>query len=342
VTPTPAPDNLALPALTTARLFTTWQADWFGCALVLLLGGLYGWGVVRVVRGGGRWSAGRTAVFGLVGLGGIAVATMSSLAVYDRVLFWPAAVQNIVLDLVAPLGLALGDPLTLARRALPGPAGERLGRAMRGRAVRLLTYPLVSTFLVLASELCIYFTPYFETALRHEGVHRLMYLQLLLTGSLFVLPMLSREELLPRWCSHPVRALLVFVDGLVDAVPGLVVMTTGTLVAGNWYAAQDRDWGPSPQKDQQFGGGLMLAIAELVGLPFLLAVFVEWVRAERVRTAVLDRQLDEEELAAAPARTPSAPRAPASTASAPAPELTRPWWETDQGVVGQRMRGPEQ
>ena len=44
---------------------------------------------------------------------------MSALAVYSRVLFWPAAVQNILLDLIAPLGLALGDPLTLASRALP-------------------------------------------------------------------------------------------------------------------------------------------------------------------------------------------------------------------------------
>ncbi|RLU83044.1 hypothetical protein CTZ27_29100 [Streptomyces griseocarneus] len=320
----------ALPELTTGRAFTTWQADPFGLALIVLLGGLYAWGVARVVRRGERWSVGRTCAFALLGLGTIAVATLSSLAVYDRVLFWPAAVQNILLDLIAPLGLALGDPLSLARHALPARGAERLEKAMRGPVVRALTYPLISTVLVLATELCIYFTPYFETALRDGAVHRLMYLHLLAAGSLFVLPMLTREELLPSWCSHPVRALLVFLDGLVDAVPGIVVMTSGTLIAGGWYGAQQRDWGPSPDRDQALGGGLMLSIAELVGLPFLIAVFVEWRRAEGVRTAELDRRLD--------AELPTVPAATTAAAGHPAPELTRPWWETDQGVVGERFR----
>jgi putative copper resistance protein D len=30
---------------------------------------------------------------------------------------------------------------------------------------------------------------------------------------------------------------------------------------------------------------------------------------------------------------------PASGAKPAVPELTRPWWETDQGEVGMRMRG---
>ncbi|MEV5505379.1 cytochrome c oxidase assembly protein [Streptomyces orinoci] len=331
----------ALPAPTSARLFGTWQADPFGLVLIAVLGGLYAWGVIRLARRGELWSPVRTALFTLLGLGTIAVATMSSLAVYDRELFWPAAVQNILLDLVAPLGLALGDPLGLARRALPEHGAERLGRAMRGPVVRALTYPLVSTFLVLGSELVIYFTPYFEAALRDENVHRLMYLQLLGAGSLFVLPMLTGEELLPAWCSHPVRALLVFVDGLVDAVPGIVVMTSGTLIAGDWYRGRSHEWGPSPHQDQQLGGGLMLSIAELIGLPFLIAVFIEWLRAERSRTAELDRRLDAE-LERVPA--PSAASAPvASAPDAPVapvaePELTRPWWETDQGVIGDRYR----
>lgn len=318
--------NGVLPDPTPARLLGTWQADPFGLALVALLGGLYAWGVVRLLRRGERWSPARTAAFALLGLGTIAVATMSSLAVYDRELFWPAALQNLALDLLAPLGLALGDPLGLARRALPPGGAARLERAMRGRTVRVLTFPPVSTALVLGSELAVCLTPYLGAALRHEWLHRLLYLHLLAAGCLFVLPMLTREELLPSWCTPPVRALLVFVDGLVDAVPGIVVMTGGTLVAGGWYATRRHGWGPSPAHDQALGGGLMIAVAELVGLPFLIAVFVEWVRTERGRTAALDRRLDAE-----------LERAPAPAAEAEA-ELTRPWWETDRGVVGERYR----
>ncbi|WP_199788175.1 cytochrome c oxidase assembly protein [Streptomyces sp. MspMP-M5] len=336
----------ALPELTTGRLLGSWRPDPYALVLIAVLGGLYAWGVVRLVRRGERWPVARVVAFAGLGLGAIAVATMSGLAVYDHELFWPAAVQNIVLDLVAPLGLALGDPLSLALRALPQErwAARRLRAAVSGRLVRFLTFPLVSTVLVLSSELAIYFTPYFPTALRHGPLHELMYLQLLVTGSLFVLPMLTREELLPSWCSHPVRALLVLVDGLVDAVPGVVVMTSGTLIAGGWYASRHQPWDPSLQQDQMIGGGLMLTIAELVGLPFLIAVFAEWVREERRRTRALDARLDRELAVAAPPAAAGAAVAAAAPGAAPGdaavaePELMRPWWETDQGEVGERFR----
>ncbi|AKA05447.1 hypothetical protein SAZ_25590 [Streptomyces noursei ZPM] len=335
-----------LPELTAGRLLDSWRLDPYALVLILVLGGLYAWGVVRLARRGQRWPVARSVAFAGLGLGAVAVATMSGLAVYDHELFWPAAVQNIVLDLIAPLGLALGDPLSLALKVLP--PERRTARWLRarlsGRLLRFLTFPLVSTVLVLSSELAIYFTPYFPTALRHGPLHELMYLQLLVVGSLFVLPMLSREELLPSWCSHPVRALLVLLDGLVDAVPGIVVMTSGTLIAGGWYASQHRPWDPSLQQDQMIGGGLMLTIAELVGLPFMIAVFAEWVRDERRRTRALDARLDRELAVAAPApaataatTATTAPAAPAAPAVAQ-PEVTRPWWETDQGEVGERFR----
>ncbi|MFF7193781.1 cytochrome c oxidase assembly protein [Streptomyces sp. NPDC008079] len=340
---------VVLPELTGARFFDAWRLDAVALTAVVLLGVAYALGVRRKRRAGERWPLWRTAAFYVLGLGTLVVATMSSLAVYDRVLFWPAAVQNILLDLFAPLGLALGDPLALAA------PDSRLRRAFTGRTVRLLMYPLVSSVLVLASELTIYFTPYFSTALGNGLVLQLMHLQLLLTGCLFVLPMLSRQDLLPSWCGHPVRAALVFFDGLFDSVPGIVVMTSGTLVAGHWYTAHPRSWGPSVQHDQMLGGGLMLTLAELVALPFLILVFFEWWRAEREKTAELDARLDREAVvamsgagagagagaaagaSAAPAST-KAPASAAAPAAAPVPEMTRPWWETDQGEVGERMR----
>ncbi|WP_427165426.1 cytochrome c oxidase assembly protein [Streptomyces sp. C1-1] len=317
----------SLPELTPGRLFISWQWDLPALLLVALLGGLYGWGVLRLRRRGEPWPVARGAAFGLFGLGALVVATMSALAVYDRVLFWPAAVQNILLDLIAPLGLALGDPLRLALRALPEPAAGRVRRAMTGRTVRLLTFPLVSTVLVLATELTVYFTPYFETALRVGWLHQVMYLHLLLAGCLFVVPVLTREEALPRWCTHPVRAALVFLDGIVDAVPGIVVMTHGTLIAGAWYLHHAPAWAPDVQYDQQVGGGAMVGIAELVALPFLLAILVQWARTERAETVALDRRLATELVPAAPVE-----------GSAQASDLVRPWWETENSAVAQRIR----
>ncbi|WP_435808871.1 cytochrome c oxidase assembly protein [Streptomyces massasporeus] len=319
-----------LPEPTAGRLLGSWQWDVPALLLVAVLGGLYGWGVARVRRRGGSWPPARLAAFVLLGLGAIVVTTMSGLAVYDRELFWPAAVQNVGLDLLAPLGLALGDPLRLAVEALPEGGAARVRRALTGRLVRLLTFPLVSTVLVLATELTLYFTPYFATALRVGRLHELMYLHLLAAGCLFVLPVLTREQALPAWCTHPVRAALVFLDGIVDALPGLVVMTHGTLIAGAWYLhhAPPRS---DVHHDQQLGGGAMLGIAELVAIPFLLTVLARWARAERDGTAAMDRRLDAE-------LAPAAPVGTQATAADGTAELVRPWWETEQGEVADRMR----
>jgi len=315
------------PELTVGRLLSSWQPDLPALLLVLLLGAVYGWGVLRLRRRGEGWPVSRIAAFAVLGLGTLVVATMSALAVYDRVLFWPAAVQNILLDLVAPLGLALGDPLRLAVRALPEGAAGRVQRAMTARLVRLLTFPLVSTALVLATELTVYFTPYFETALRHGWLHQLLYLHLLLAGCLFVVPVLTREEALPAWCTHPVRAALVFLDGIVDAVPGIVVMTHGTLIAGAWYLHHAPPWSPDVHHDQQLGGGAMVGIAELVALPFLLAILVQWARTERATTAALDRRLATELIPATPAQ-----------GQTESPDLVRPWWETENSEIARRIR----
>ncbi|WP_020134562.1 cytochrome c oxidase assembly protein [Streptomyces sp. 351MFTsu5.1] len=316
-----------LAELTAGRLLSSWQPDVPALLLIAVLATLYGWGVRRVHLRGERWSPARSAAFAVLGLGALAVATMSGLAVYDHVLFWPAAVQNILLDLVAPLGLALGDPLRLAVDALPEEAAARVRRTMTGRLVRVLTFPLVSTVLVLATELTVYFTPYFATALRVGWLHQLMYLHLLVAGCLFVVPVLTREQTLPAWCTHPVRAALVFLDGIVDAVPGLVVMTHGTLIAGAWYLHHAPSWSPDVRHDQQIGGGAMLGIAELTALPFLLALLYQWARAERLQTAALDRRLDAE-----------LPPATASPGQDTASERVRPWWETEQNEVAARIR----
>ncbi|MFF3516315.1 cytochrome c oxidase assembly protein [Streptomyces sp. NPDC002573] len=321
-----------LAELTTGRLLSSWQVDVPALLLVLLLGGLYGWGVARLRRRGEPWPVARLGAFVLLGLGALVVATMSGLAVYDHVLFWPAAVQNILLDLVAPLGLALGDPLRLAVEALPETAAGRVRQAMTGRVVRILTFPLVSTALVLVTELTVYFTPYFATALRLGWLHELMYLHLLAAGCLFVVPVLTHEQTLPAWCTHPVRAALVFLDGIVDAVPGVVVMTHGTLIAGAWYLHHAPSWAPDVHRDQQIGGGAMLSIAELVALPFMLAILAQWARAERVQTVALDRRLDEELVPAAPVTT-----TPHHDETQPA-ERVRPWWETEENEVATRIR----
>jgi putative copper resistance protein D len=71
----------------------------------------------------------------------------------------------------------------------------------------------------------------------------------------------------------------------------------------------------------------MISIAELVALPFLLAILVQWARTERAETVVLDRRLEAELVPATPA-----------PGAAQTSELVRPWWETENSEVAQRIR----
>lgn len=77
----------------------------------------------------------------------------------------------------------------------------------------------------------------------------------------------------------------------------------------------------------------MISIAELVALPFLLAILVQWARTERAETVALDRRLDTELVPAAPAAATASTAGPGADA-----DLVRPWWETENSEVAQRIR----
>ena len=206
---------------------TTWVADPLGLLLAVVLTGGYAAGVLAARRRGTTWPWGRTAVYAVLGVGTLLLATCGALAAYRGTLFWVGAAQATVLSAVTPLGLALGDPLGLARAAWP-PLGRGVGPGLT-RLGRVAMFPLVSSVVAAGVLVVLFFTPWFASSLTTVWVRELLYVVLLLTGTLVVLPLLS-TELLPSWCTHPVRAFLAFVDGLIDALPGILVMTTPQLL----------------------------------------------------------------------------------------------------------------
>lgn len=322
----------SLPELTGERIVTAWSLDLPALAAVLVLALLYGAGVRRYNRlerpsAGAtstraiRWPAGRSWAFVLGGLGSIVVATMSSLGTYDRTLFWPNATQLVLLLSLCPVLLGFGAPLELAGATLPPPA---VAWAARSRVLRLLTFPLVSSGLAVVVLFTLFYTPYYELSLRNDSVHELVRLQMLVAGCLFFWPMLSGEAL-PAWCTYPVRVGFAFADGLLDAIPAIVVMTDHHVIAGSYYAGLHRSWGPSLSWDQTIGGGLMLTLAEVVALPFLVPLVIGWMRSDEANAALLDRALEVRTRALTPA-------------DEEVPATSKPWWEIDPGPLAARER----
>ncbi|WP_427888655.1 cytochrome c oxidase assembly protein [Kribbella sp. GL6] len=302
--------------LTVGDALRAWTVDGPVLVGVLVVGAVYLAGVWRVRRSGGVWPVWRTLVFFGAGLGSVVVLTMSFLGTYDRVLFWPYAVQNVLLLALTPVLLAFGGPVQLIGLNFPS-----LGA---GRLVRVLTFPAVSSLLGAALLPLVYFTPYYDAVLQNDVLHQLLRLQLIVVGCLFFWPMLGGESL-PAWCTPPVRVAIGFLDGLLDALPGILIMTSPGTLAATYYLSVRHGWGPAPHEDQRFGGGLMLTLAEMVGLPFLAGQLVAWIRADKAEAAAVDRRLD---------------RVVAERAAAgeDEPELMRPWWETDPGQLADRFR----
>jgi len=306
-----------LPPLTPVTLLTSWMFDPLGAVLALALTCLYVVSLVRTRRLGAKWHWLRSAAFMILGVGSLVFGTCGALAVYRSSLFWVAAIQAAILSSVTPMGLALGEPIALAEKALGARGAGHLRRALTGPLPRILMFPLVSSLLAVGSLVVVFFTGYFTSSLSNTVVRDVLYLQLLFTGLLVVLPLLG-EDLLPSWCTHPVRALVAFVDGLIDAIPGILVMTAPTILAPGVAGFTNRTWGPEAALDQRLGGGAMIAVAEVVGLPLLAAVFISWVRADDADARQTDAFLDAHETETAE------------------PVLDRPWWETDPRFADRR------
>jgi putative copper resistance protein D len=313
-----------LSPLTAARFVSAWHFDPWVTGVSAVVLGAYLLGVRRLRARGEDWSLARAAAFAVVGIGVLVIASMSSLAVYSPVLLWPMALRVTLLLTIVPVGLGLGDPIGLVSASLSPAGAARWQGLFHSRPVRILTFPVVSPLLAIGTQFLIFFTGYLGAAQHSATIMRLLELQLVVTGCLFALPLLG-VEVLPAWCSQPVRMTIAAVDGLLDAIPGISVMTNGTLVAHGFYATVSRSWGPTRSWDQTIGGGLMLTVAEVVAVPFVAILYGAWIREDTDHAKAVDAALDVADA-----------RKRAVTPADEEPVMDRPWWETDPGPLADR------
>lgn len=317
------------PELTLSRALTEWTLDPWALAIAALLGGLYLSGARRVRRSGTAWPLGRTVAFCGLGLGFCVIATMSWVGVYQPVLFYARSVQTILLLLVVPLFLALGRPLTLMIASLPG-LGPRIEAGIRSQAAKILTFPAITTMVLVIVPFTVYFTPWYAAGFHNAGVRELTYLALLAPGFVFFWTLL-RVDPVPKAYPYLVALWITGAEVVGDAVLGLAVIADQSLIAGAYYHALARPWGPSLATDQVLGGGTLWILGDIVGLPFLAAQLIQMIREDEADAAVIDAELDARDAArsAVPAKEEaSAVGAEGGTSG------DRPWWESDPRFAG--------
>jgi len=318
------------PPLTVSRAVTSWTLDVPVLVAVLAVALLYLAGVRRARRTGQPWPGARAVAFLIGGTGAVVIATMSFLGVYQHVLFYDRAVQTVLLVLAAPLFLVLGRPLSLFMTALPGP-GRRADAIVHSRAARILTFPAITAMALVIVPFLLYFTPWYEAGLRNATVRELTYAALLVPGLVFFWTLL-RVDPVPRAYPYLVALWVTGAEVVGDAVLGLAVIADQHLIAGSYYQALGRPWGPSLRADQVIGGGALWILGDLVGLPFLAASLIVMIREDEQEAAQVDADLDAR---AAEAAVPGAGEAGSAPAATPD---SRPWWESDPRFTGRFQR----
>lgn len=289
----PALDASVLPPFGPSSLFTEWGLDPYLFVGTVWVAGLYLFGVWTLHSRGDRWPIGRTLAFEVGGVGSFFVATQSGLAAYDTTLLSAHMVQHMILSMVTPLFLALGAPVTLALRTLPGRPRGWLLAVLHSWVAKVLTFAPLTLALYVASPWALYFTDWYTVTLHSAYQHEMMHVHLVLVGSLFFWPLLGIDPL-PGRLAHAFRLLLIFLSLPFHAFLGVTIMGQSELIGGDWYPNLHRTmaWLPDPAADQRVAGGLLWASGDLVGLMLFIVLFVQWVRASVQEARREDRRLD--------------------------------------------------
>ena len=228
------------PELTVTRAFTQWTLDPWMLALVLVLGG----GYLAGARRQQDWPVARRIWFLGFGLGFLVIATMSWVGVYQPVLFYARAVQTVLLVLVVPLFLALGRPISLAIAVFPR-AGARIEAVIRSRPARILTFPAITTFALVAVPFVMYFTSWYTAVFHSATVRELTYLALMAAGFAFFWTLL-RVDPVPKEYPYAVSMWITGAAVIGDAFLGIAVIAYQSLIGAAYYHALARPWGPTP------------------------------------------------------------------------------------------------
>ncbi|MGI9007916.1 MAG: cytochrome c oxidase assembly protein [Streptosporangiaceae bacterium] len=271
-----------LPPFGLQAVFTQWQAAPAVTVSVVLLAGLYLWGVIRVARRhpARPWAASRTVTF-LAGLAVIVLALQSGIGSYDDVLFWDHMVQHLMLIMVAPPLLIVGQPITLLLHASRNPLHTWVKKIIRSRVVTFLTWPVFGFAAYAATIVVLHLTGLAslvaDNQVAHDGEHVLF----IVVGYLFFLPIVGSEPI--RWrLSYPAKLILLFLIMPVDTFTGLVLSygNPGTpgIVTGPRPA-----WAGSAVGDLHAAGAAMWVAGDGLMFAMMMFVFLLWATDSRAR-----------------------------------------------------------
>ena len=274
-----------------AAILASWALNLKVAGLAILVSALYLRGWLRLhAELPDKYTLGRLCAFA----GGIFAALLalaSPVDVFSGLLLTAHMVQHLLLLMVAPPLILLGQPVLPILRGLPqwifkDALGPFLGCRELKSAGRAIVHPVVS-WLAMASVMVVWHLPAaYELGLRSPGWHEVEHACFFLAAILFWWPVVGvwpSRPVEPRWAIIPYLALADVVNTALSAV-----LTFSDHVIYPSYQLAPRLWGISALADQATAGVIMWvpgSIAFLAPAVVLGMRLLEPVRRRAVQSA---------------------------------------------------------
>jgi cytochrome c oxidase assembly factor CtaG/putative copper export protein len=276
------------------NLLTEYNPDALMIAILVTAVALYIKGVAVLKARGDSWPVGRTIAFATA-IALIDFATSGGLGVYAIFSFEYHMVAHMLLGMVAPIGLVLGAPITLALRTLPqGRTNSERGiralvlKALHSRYSIILTNPITALALFDGSLFVLYFTDLFGLLMQNHAGHILMNIHFILAGFLFFNVVIGVDPS-PRKYPHILRIVVLFAAMSLHAFFSVALMSETTLIDGGYYGSLQTPWIPDLLADQKAGGTIGWAMGEIPIILALIATFILWMREDKREAVRIDR-----------------------------------------------------
>jgi putative copper resistance protein D len=282
------------PEPTLSRVLFSYEPNALMIGVLGLMVALYIKGVVVLTKRGDKWPIGRTIAFAL-GIAATNFATSGGLGLYAQFSFSYHMMSHMVLGMIAPIGLVLGAPMTLALRTLPqgrnsderGVRGSLLA-ALHSKIGVIYTNPIVALAIFDGSLFALYFTDLFAVLMQGHVGHLFMSLHFLAAGFLFFFIIIGVDPN-PRRVHHLVQIVILFAAMSIHAFFSVALMSTTTLIDDGFYASLQTPWLGDPLADQKLGGSIGWAMGEIPILIALVATFINWMRDDSREAKRIDR-----------------------------------------------------
>ena len=282
------------PAPTWSRIFLSYEPDALMIGILVIMVALYVKGVMVLTKRGDKWPVGRTISFAL-GISVIDFATSGGLGVYAQFSFSYHMLAHMLLAMVAPIGLVLGAPMTLALRTLPqgrtsterGVRGSLLA-ALHSKVGTFYTNPVVALLIFDGSLFALYFTDLFASMMQSHVGHLFMTIHFLAAGFLFFFVVIGVDPN-PRKIPYLVQIVVLFAAMSIHAFFSIALMSTTTLIDKGYFASLQTPWLTDLLADQKLGASIGWAMGEIPILIALVATFINWRREDAREAKRIDR-----------------------------------------------------